>query len=132
MTCDSPPYAVRIGTDNFGIQARNNAMEPAYLIVQLKIRNKDEYIQRYGLPMLEMFEKLGAEVLAVSPTPVVLEGEWSGNWTVVVKFPSMEAAQQFYESEEYQPLKELRINELTDGGTAVFVDGYDPVALGIA
>ena len=107
-------------------------MQPAYLIVQLNIRNKDEYIQRYGLPLLEMFEKVGAEVLAVSPAPVVLEGEWTGNWTVVLKFPSMEAAQQWYESEEYQPLKELRIKELTDGGTAVFVDGYDPVALGIA
>jgi uncharacterized protein (DUF1330 family) len=100
MTCDSLPYDVHIGTGNFDIQARNNAMQPAYLIVQLKIRNKDEYIQRYGLPLLEMLEKVGAEVLAVSPAPVVVEGEWSGNWTVVLKFPSMEAAQQWYESEE--------------------------------
>jgi hypothetical protein len=28
-------------------------------------------------------------------------------------------------------LKELRINELTESGAAVLVDGFDPAALGI-
>lgn len=107
------------------------AMKPAYLVVQLQINDLDDYLQRYGLPMLAMFEARGAEVLAVSPTPAVLEGKWAGNWTVVVRFPSMQAAQEWYQSPEYQPLKELRINELTNSGSAVLVDGFDPVALGI-
>ncbi len=106
-------------------------MTPAYLVVQLEIKNQEEYVQRYGLPILAMFEDVGAEVLAVSPAPVVLEGEWNGNWTVVIRFPGMQAAQDWYKSPEYQALKELRINELTEGGTAVLVAGFDPVALGI-
>ena len=84
-------------------------MKPAYLVVQLKIRNRDECIQRYGLPVLAMFEDIGAEILAVSPDPVVLDGEWAGNWTVVIRFPSMQVAEDWYQSPEYQPLKELRI-----------------------
>lgn len=106
-------------------------MTPAYLVVQLDIKNQEDYLQRYGLPMLAMFEDKGAEVLAVSPAPIILEGAWTGNWTVVVRFPSMRAAENWYESPEYQPLKELRINELTESGSAVLVDGFDPVALGI-
>jgi uncharacterized protein (DUF1330 family) len=108
-----------------------NVKKPAYLVVQFELKNQEDYLQRYGLPMLAMFEDRGAEVLAVSPAPVVLEGEWAGNWTAVVRFPSMQVAEDWYQSSEYQPLKELRINELTDSATAVLVDGFDPAAVGI-
>jgi len=40
-----------------------------------------------------------------------------------LRFPSMEMAQTWYNSAEYQPLKELRINELTDGGQILLVEG---------
>jgi uncharacterized protein (DUF1330 family) len=65
------------------------------------------------------------------PAPKVLEGEWGGNWTVVIRFPSKVVAEEWYNSPEYQPLKELRIDDLTEGGSVVLVDGFDPVALGI-
>jgi uncharacterized protein (DUF1330 family) len=108
-----------------------NVKKPAYLVVQFELKNQEDYLQRYGLPMLAMFEDRGAEVLAVSPAPVILEGEWAGNWTVVVRFPNMQVAEDWYQSLEYQPLKELRINELIQSGSAVLIDGFDPVALGI-
>jgi hypothetical protein len=34
-----------------------------------------------------------------------------------------------YFSKEYQQLKELRVNELTTSGSAVFVEGFDPSTL---
>jgi len=109
----------------------NDVKTPAYFVVQLEIKNQDEYIQRYGMPVLAMFESIGAEVLALSPAPTVLEGEWSGNWTVVIRFPSKNVAEQWYNSTEYQPLKALRMSELTEGGSVVLVEGFDPTALGI-
>ena len=109
----------------------SEATLPAYLVVCLNVKNHEEYMQRYAMSVVAMFEKIGAEVVAVSPAPKVLEGEWSGNWTVVIRFPSMATAEEWYNSPEYQPLKELRINELTDGGSAVFVEGFDPAALGM-
>ena len=78
-----------------------------------------------------MFDDVGAQVLAVSPAPKVLEGEWGGNWTVVIRFPNKAVAEEWYNSAEYQPLKELRMNELTEGGSVVLVEGFDPAALGI-
>ena len=109
----------------------NEATRPAYLVVCLNVKNHEEYMQRYAMSVVAMFEKIGAEVVAVSPAPKVLEGEWSGNWTVVIRFPNMATAEEWYNSPEYQPLKELRIKELTDGGSAVFVEGFDPAALGM-
>jgi hypothetical protein len=34
----------------------------------------------------------------------------------------------WYDSAEYRPYRELRIKELTNGGSVVFVSGFDPVA----
>jgi uncharacterized protein (DUF1330 family) len=107
----------------------NEATVPAYMVVRLNVRNHEEYMQRYGTSVVAMFARIDAEVVALSTAPKVLEGEWGGNWTVVIRFPSMTAAEAWYDSSEYQPLKELRIGELTDGGSAVFVEGFDSAAL---
>jgi len=104
---------------------------PAYLIGRLNVKNHDEYMERYAMPVLSLFEKAGAEVLAASPEPDVVEGEWQSNWTVLVRFPSLEAARQFYRSDAYAPLRALRIDELTDEGAAVMVAGFDPASLGV-
>jgi uncharacterized protein (DUF1330 family) len=109
----------------------DNASLPAYLVVQLSVKDHAEYMQRYAMSVIEMFQKLGVEVVAASAAPKVLEGEWGGNWTVVIRFPSKAMAEEWYDSAEYQPLKALRINELTNGGPVVLVEGFDPSAVGL-
>jgi uncharacterized protein (DUF1330 family) len=104
--------------------------ESVYMVVQLDVKNHERYIQRYAIPVIEQLRKAGVEVLAVSAAPKVLEGTWSGNWTVILRFPSMAVAESWYGSEEYQPLKSLRISELTDGGSVILVDAFDPASLG--
>lgn len=102
---------------------------PAYFIAGFKVKNHRDYLQQYGMPFMALLEKVGAEVIAWTPAAHALEGSWPGTWTVVIRFPSMSAAKSFYDSPEYQPLKELRINELTDGGSAVLVEAFDPALL---
>ncbi len=105
----------------------SDSTTPAYLVARLNINDRDEYMQRYVTPLMPMLNRVGARVVAVSPEPKVLEGQWGGTWTVVIKFPSMDAAQDWYDSADYKPLKDLRINELTDGaGTVVFIPGFEP------
>ena len=43
------------------------------------------------------------EKIKESAAPKVLEGTWPGNWTVILRFPSMAIAESWYGSEEYQP-----------------------------
>jgi uncharacterized protein (DUF1330 family) len=104
---------------------------PAYLIGKLRIKDSEDYMNRYGLPVLTLLEAAGAEILAVSPEPEILEGEWDSNWTVIIKFPSVSAAKQFYASGEYAPYLSLRMNELTERGSLALLEGFDPAALGL-
>jgi uncharacterized protein (DUF1330 family) len=98
---------------------------PCYMIGLLRVKNYEEYLQRYGMPVIAHLQAVGAEVEVAAPQAELLEGKWDCNWTVVIKFPSKAAATEFYNSPGYTPLKELRINELTDGGSLVLVEGLD-------
>ncbi len=93
--------------------------------------DESSIMQRYAMATIEMSTKVDAEVVAASRALKVLEGVWGGNWTVVIKFPSMAVAETWHRSPEYQPLKAIRVNEVTTGGHAVFVEGFNPAALGL-
>jgi uncharacterized protein (DUF1330 family) len=107
----------------------NAATVPGYLIASLRVKNFDEYMQRYGMPAFALLEEIGAEVQVASASPEVLEGEWDCNWTVVIRFASKAVASAWYNAAGYTPLRMLRINELTDGGSLVIVEGLDPTTL---
>ncbi|MEI8171827.1 MAG: DUF1330 domain-containing protein [Rhodoferax sp.] len=97
--------------------------KPAYFMVQVKAKSLEELSVRYAQAAIASLMKLGGQMIVGTPAPTVLEGEWDGSWAAILRFPSMEMAQTWYNSAEYQPLKELRINELTDGGQILLVEG---------
>ena len=103
----------------------NSKPTPCYLIGLLRVKNYEEYIQRYGMPAMEQLKAAGAEVEVAAAEAQLLEGAWDCNWTVVIKFPNKAAATAFYNSPAYTPLRNLRMNELTNGGSIVLVDGLD-------
>jgi uncharacterized protein (DUF1330 family) len=49
-----------------------------------------------------------AKVLAFGPAVESLEGQWHGTQTVLLEFESVEAAKQWYYSDEYQAAAKLR------------------------
>jgi uncharacterized protein (DUF1330 family) len=49
-----------------------------------------------------------AKVLAFGPAAETLEGEWHGTQTVLLEFESVEAANEWYHSDEYQAAAKLR------------------------
>jgi len=106
----------------------NDAAAPAYLMVQLKSKDREESMRRYGPFALATVAQFGGELLAGTPTPNVLEGGWDGNWAAILRFPSMAIAKAWYESPEYRPLKDLRINELTESGRVVLLEGVGPAS----
>ena len=103
-----------------------DATAPAYLMVQIKSRNPEEITRRYGQFALKTVADFGGELLAGTPTPNVLEGDWDGNWAAILRFPSLAMAKTWYDSPEYQPLKNLRINELTESNRVVILEGPAP------
>ncbi|PHR61448.1 MAG: hypothetical protein COA43_03625 [Robiginitomaculum sp.] len=103
---------------------RANPQSPVYLIVQLTIPDSAPYTTQYAIPVVEHLQSIGANIVAISPDPQVLEGKWDHKSTVIIKFPSMSVVKEWYSSEEYKPYIEIR-NELTDGGNMVLVPAFD-------
>jgi len=97
--------------------------KPAYFIIQSKIKNTEDFMNRYGQYVFPIIGKYEGQMIAGSPTPKVLEGNWEGNWAAILRFPSLSQAEAFYNSPEYQPLRELRMSELTDGDTILLFEG---------
>ncbi len=78
-----------------------------YGIALINIDDRSEY-SKYEQGFFEIFSKYQGELLAVDEAPRVKEGEWPFTRTVIVRFPSEEAFNRWYGSDEYQALAQYR------------------------
>ena len=92
-----------------------------YVVATIKINDRDGYAQ-YEAGFMEIFGQHAGELLAVSDTPSVLEGDWPFTRAVILRFDDAEAARRWYESPEYQKLAEHRW--AASEGSLVSFDGF--------
>jgi uncharacterized protein (DUF1330 family) len=97
--------------------------QPMFVFVQFDVKDFPTYFEQYGSLMSTVVGKFGGQFLAASRSVAIKEGQSSGNFTAIIRFPSEESAAGMYESPEYAPLKAIRINDLTDGGNLIFIPG---------
>ena len=79
----------------------------AYLIVDLEVTDP-VVIEEYRTQVPATVEKYGGRFLVRGGKSDVLEGSWQPKRVVVLEFPSVERARQWYDSEEYRGPKALR------------------------
>ncbi len=96
---------------------------PAYAMVQINITNPEEFMERYAQHVFPILDAAGVEMIAGTMTPSTIEGDFSGNRDAILKFSSMDAAHEWYNSADYEPYKNIRLNELTDFTSLVFLEG---------
>jgi len=84
----------------------------AYLLVQADITNAEQY-QNYAKVSPGIIAKYGGTYLARAGRTKTLEGPAAKSRVVVIEFPSFEAAERFYASEEYQAAIKLRAGAAT-------------------
>ena len=97
-----------------------------YWISTAKIINQDlfdENVNKVG-PWLK---EVGGQVFAKDTEPQGKERTEDANLAVICEFPSMRAAVEAYESEEYKKLSKLR-NEATENSTFTVMEGLDEAA----
>lgn len=90
-----------------------------YSFGRMKIKDYNEYINRYGVPFIKLLPKYNGTLLAATKKGMLVEGKEEGNWTVLMEFASGQDAYAFYNSPEYGPLKKLRLEELTESALAI-------------
>lgn len=83
----------------------------AYQIAVVKLTNRTPGFMEYVKKSADMLKEYGAEYVVRGPAETVLEGDFFKGCSVVVsRWPSLERAKEFWNSEEYQkkvkPLRE--------------------------
>lgn len=93
----------------------------AYLVVDTDLTNPELY-ETYKLKAKPIAEKFGGEYLARGGAMSVKENKlWSPTRMVLVKFPSIEQAEKFYQSPEYQEV--LKISLQSANRTVFILEG---------
>ena len=93
---------------------------PAYFIVDNEVTDPAGF-EEYRKQVPGTLEKYGGKILVRGGQMQMLEGDWKPKRIVVTEFPSIEQARRWYDSEEYRPLKALRLR--TARGSVVLVEG---------
>ena len=81
----------------------------AYVIVDIEVTNPESF-EEYRQRVPPLIAKYGGKYLARGGEMEKVEGDWSPTRIVVLEFESMERVKEFYYSEEYAPLKKLRLS----------------------
>ena len=89
-----------------------------YVIFNIKITNPENY-KEYIEKVKPVAEKFGGDYIIRGGETKVVEGEWTYPRTVVIKFPSYEKALEWYNSEEYKPIKQIRLDNSVANGIII-------------
>tara|TARA_B110000881_G_scaffold172435_1_gene156385 strand:+ start:91 stop:381 length:291 start_codon:yes stop_codon:yes gene_type:complete len=79
-----------------------------YAIFNINVKNPEAY-KKYIEKVFPIVSNFGGEYLVRAGEYKVMEGEWKYPRTVVIKFPSYEKALEWYNSEQYKPIKPIRL-----------------------
>ena len=80
---------------------------PAYLIARVDVTDPEKY-ESYKERTPAAVAKFGGRFLVRGGDLVTLEGPAETRRIIVIEFPSLQRAQAFYESEDYQAAKKFR------------------------
>lgn len=96
-------------------------MAAGFVIVQIKVTNPDVY-DTYRAGVAESLVPFGGTFLVRGGPQDILEGTWLPR-TVVLRFPSVDAAKAWHASDGYASLKALR--QSASVGKMVVVEGVE-------
>jgi uncharacterized protein (DUF1330 family) len=92
----------------------------AYIIASVDVTDMDQY-RKYTAVTPDIIAQYGGKFIVRGGETVTLEGAEISHRTVVIEFPSLQQAQDFYHSEEYTAAKLIRKNAAT--ASFIAVDG---------
>lgn len=92
----------------------------SYLVANYNVTNQDGYKQ-YLAAVGPTIVAHGGKILVAGPGATPIEGN-PGEITIVLEFPTREALQGWYDSDDYQAIIKLRTDN-TEGGL-VFADQF--------
>ena len=95
-------------------------MASGYVILQCNVTKPENY-KEYVSKVTPIVQNFCGEYIIRNGENQCVEGEWKLPRTVVVKFPSYEKALEFYNSEEYKPVRQIRLDNSV--GNVIIIKG---------
>jgi uncharacterized protein (DUF1330 family) len=92
----------------------------AYVLAEIEITNPDGY-REYTAIVPATIAKYGGRFLVRGGAAEVLEGDWPQRRRVLLEFPSMQAAKQWFDSPEYEKPKAMR--QAASDGRLILMEG---------
>ncbi|HEY4163324.1 MAG TPA: DUF1330 domain-containing protein [Dongiaceae bacterium] len=93
----------------------------AYIIVQENMHGDQTGFEEYRSQVAATLTPFGGKFLVRGGTLTVREGEWPYQRTVLLEFPSRDAAERWYDSPAYQKILPLRTKCMA--ANFVIIDG---------
>jgi uncharacterized protein (DUF1330 family) len=93
---------------------------PAYVLAHIDVTDPVRY-EDYKRVVADTLVPFGGRFLVRGAPPQVLEGAWEPKRLVLLEFPSVAQAREWWGSEAYRPAKALR--QATSTGTLVLLEG---------
>ena len=96
-------------------------MPAAYIIVEMKISNPEQYKQ-YMAAAPASIAAAGGEYVVRGGRCETIEGDWKPARVAILKFPSFEKAKAWYEGEQYRAARANRVGT-TEYFNMILVEG---------
>ncbi|WP_421997203.1 DUF1330 domain-containing protein [Reyranella sp.] len=93
----------------------------AYIIVEIETTD-EALMAEYRKHTPGLVAKFGGRFIVRGGKMRTLEGDWKPSRVVVLEFPSYEAAEKFYDSDDYKPVLAMRVK--AGRSKAILVDGH--------
>jgi len=81
---------------------------PAFVIVEIEVHDQEAY-ERYKRLVPASVEAYGGRFVARGGVTESLEGGWTPERVVLLEFPNLERARQWWSSPEYRDAKAIRM-----------------------
>ena len=93
----------------------------AYILFDNLTVTNPEVLETYKSKVGELVEKHQGKYVVLGGKTRVVEGSVAPRYLVMIQFPSLEIAENWYNSDEYKGLKALRLSATTS--TGVIIEG---------
>ena len=93
---------------------------PAYVIAQINVKHKEGF-RAYAEKVPQTIKNFGGKYLVRAGDFQIKEGKWVFSRNVIIEFPRFEIALKWYNSDEYKPIKQMRLDNAE--GNFIIVKG---------
>ena len=89
-----------------------------FVIFNMEIKKPEEY-KKYVEKVTPIAKKFGGEYIVRGGETKVIEGNWRYPRTIIIKFPSYQKALEWYNSDEYKAIKQIRLENSIGNGIII-------------